>query len=66
MFNNVTYNTPVTPGVFSMLSLARGDGGVGPDAAEVASAYGPWSYVLNDGEIVDLVVMNSDAGKHPL
>ena len=49
-----------------MLSLARGDGGVGPEAADVATAYGPWSYVLGDGDVVDLVVMNSDAGKHPL
>lgn len=66
MFNNVTYNSPVVPGVFSMLSLARGDGGVGADAAVDANAYGPWSYVLNDGDVIDLVVMNSDAGKHPL
>ena len=66
MFNDVVFNSPITPGVFSMLSLARGDGGVGPGAAEVESAYGPWSYFLNDGEVVDLVLMNSDAGKHPL
>jgi iron transport multicopper oxidase len=66
MFNSVTFNSPVVPGVFSMLSLARGDGGVGEGAAEVAEAYGPWSYVLGEGDVVDLVLMNSDAGKHPL
>lgn len=62
-FNSVTYNPPVVPAVFSALSL---DSVVGPGSSDVASAYGPWNFVLNYGETVDLVVMNSDAGKHPL
>ncbi|KAL5524740.1 FET3_1 [Sanghuangporus sanghuang] len=62
MFNNITYNTPVVPSVFSAISL---DGVAGNGSADVASAYGPWNYVLDAGEVVDILLMNSDAGKHP-
>ncbi|EJC98544.1 Fet3 protein [Fomitiporia mediterranea MF3/22] len=62
MFNNITYNTPVVPSVFSAVSM---DSVAGPGAADVASAYGPWNYVLDDGDVVDILLMNSDAGKHP-
>lgn len=63
MFNNITYNMPVIPSVFSAISL---DVDVRPDAADVAGAYGPWNYVLEAGDVVDIVLMNSDAGKHIL
>jgi iron transport multicopper oxidase len=58
MFNGITYNSPLVPAVFSELTLAEN--------ATVASAYGPLSFVVEDGDIVDLVVKNGDAGKHPL
>ena len=63
MFNNITYNTPVVPSVFSAVSL---DSVAGNGSADVASAYGPWNYVLDAGDVVDILLMNSDAGKHPL
>lgn len=63
MFNNITYNMLVVRSVFSAISL---DADVGPNAAGVAGAYGPWNHVLEAGDVVDIVLMNSDAGKHPL
>ena len=67
-FNGVTYNSPVVPAVMSQLSLQDQvtQGLLPGNASTTASLYGPWSYVLNAGESVDLVVMNSDSGKHPL
>ncbi|KAF7323750.1 Fet3 protein [Mycena kentingensis (nom. inval.)] len=57
MFNSVTYNSPLTPAILSALSLGGN--------ATVAEAYGPQSFVLNHMEVVDIVVKNGDAGKHP-
>ncbi|KZV80843.1 laccase [Exidia glandulosa HHB12029] len=57
MFNNITYNPPIVPTVFSELSL-------GQDAVQ-AQLYGPSSFVLNKGDVVELKVFNFDAGKHP-
>ncbi|KAK7036555.1 ferroxidase fet3 [Paramarasmius palmivorus] len=57
MFNQITYNQPKTPAIFSELTL-------GNDAT-VEKAYGPLSFVVNHMEVVDLVVKNGDAGKHP-
>ncbi|KAF7291853.1 Fet3 protein [Mycena indigotica] len=57
MFNLVTYNPPLTPAILSALTL-------GQDAT-VEKAYGPLSFVLNHMDVVDLVVKNGDAGKHP-
>ncbi|KAJ7578602.1 Fet3 protein [Mycena floridula] len=57
MFNQVTYNMPLVPAIFSALSL-------GPNAT-VAEAYGPQSFVLDHLDVLDLVVKNGDAGKHP-
>ena len=34
--------------------------------ATVAEAYGPLSFVVEYGDVVDLVVKNGDVGKHPL
>ena len=58
MFNGVTYNSPLTPAILSELSL-------GPNAT-IPSAYGPLSFVVEYGDVIDLVVKNGDAGKHPL
>ncbi|KAF8886132.1 ferroxidase [Infundibulicybe gibba] len=57
MFNQVTYNSPLVPAIFSELSL-------GPNAT-VENAYGPLSFVVNHMDVVDIVVKNGDAGKHP-
>jgi len=57
MFNQVTWNPPKVPAIFSALSL-------GPNAT-VEKAYGPGSFVVEYGDIVDLVIQNGDAGKHP-
>jgi iron transport multicopper oxidase len=58
MFNQIAYNAPLVPAIFSELSLASN--------ATVAQAYGPSSFVLDPFDVVDLVVKNGDAGKHPL
>ena len=58
MFNGVTYNPPIVPSMFSALTLGSN--------ATVAEAYGPLSFVIEHGDVVDLVVKNGDAGKHPL
>ena len=63
MFNNITYNAPVVPTVFSAITL---DAVAGNGSANVASAYGPWNYVFQAGDVLDFVVMNSDANGHPL
>jgi len=58
MFNEITYNPTLVPAVFSELTL-------GANATQ-ASAYGPLSFVVEYGDVVDLVVKNGDVGKHPL
>lgn len=58
MFNQITWNAPKVPGIFSALSL-------GPNATSEA-AYGPLSFLIEYGDVVDLVIKNGDAGKHPL
>jgi iron transport multicopper oxidase len=58
MFNQVTFNFPVVPSVLSALTLGAN--------ATVAKAYGPLSFVVEYGDVVDLVVKNGDVGKHPL
>ncbi|KAH8809524.1 Fet3 protein [Flagelloscypha sp. PMI_526] len=63
MFNDITYNAPVVPTVFSAVTLNNVTGQAG--ANSVPGAYGPWNYVLELNGSVDLVVQNSDAGKHP-
>ena len=62
-FNETTYNTPNVATVFSAFSL---DEVAGEGASLVAGAYGPWNFVLDANETIDIVIMNSDAGKHPL
>lgn len=55
--NDLVYNPPVVPAVMSMLSLG--------DNATSSVAYGPYSFVFNYGDVVDLVVKNADTGQHP-
>ncbi|KAJ7322898.1 Fet3 protein [Mycena albidolilacea] len=57
MFNLVTYNSPLVPAVLSAMTL----GGNATDS----SAYGPQSFVLEHMDVLDIVVKNGDAGKHP-
>ena len=64
LYYSITYNMPVVPVVFSAVSLDNVTGQT--NASQVASAYGPWNYVLDLNGTVDIVVNNSDAGKHPL
>ena len=58
MFNDQTYNSPLVPTLFSALSLGEN--------ATTAEAYGPYTFVLNHLEVIDIVLENGDAGKHPL
>jgi len=58
MFNRVTYNSPLVPAIFSELTLGQN--------ATVESAYEPLSFVIEHMDVVDIVVKNGDAGKHPL
>ncbi len=56
-FNGITHNFPLVPSMFSALTL-------GANATD-PNAYGPLSFVLNYGEVVDVVVKNAFLG-HPL
>jgi iron transport multicopper oxidase len=56
--NNVTFNYPLVPAVFSELSLGSN--------AVIQEAYGPLSIVLEHLEVFDIVVQNADTGAHPL
>lgn len=58
MFNNITFNFPIVPTVFSALSLESN--------ATVQVAYTPNSFVLNHFDVVDLIIKNGDTGGHPL
>ncbi|KIM79223.1 Ferroxidase [Piloderma croceum F 1598] len=57
MFNNITFNFPLVPTVFSALSLESN--------ATVQRAYTPNSFVLNHFDVVDLIIKNGDTGGHP-
>ncbi|KAG0707940.1 Fet3 ferroxidase [Suillus ampliporus] len=56
-FNDLVYNPPLVPAIMSALSLGEN--------ATSQEAYGPYSFVLNYGDVVDLVVKNTDTGQHP-
>jgi len=58
MFNKVTYNRPLVPALFSELTMGAN--------STSESAYGPTSFVLEHGGVVDLIVKNGDDGDHPL
>ncbi|KAF8816070.1 ferroxidase [Phlegmacium glaucopus] len=57
MINQVTFNSPLVPAIFSELSLGSN--------ATIQEAYGPLSFVLDHLEVFDLVIRNTDTGKHP-
>ncbi|EMC92270.1 hypothetical protein BAUCODRAFT_126264 [Baudoinia panamericana UAMH 10762] len=58
-FNDITYTAPVVPTLYSALTT-------GANASDV-TVYGGYtnSYVLQKDDIVDIVLNNDDAGKHP-
>lgn len=58
MFNGITYDSPLVPAVLSELTLG--------DNATVSAAYGITNFVWNHLDVIDIVLMNGDAGKHPL
>ena len=58
MFNGITHNNPLVPAVLSELTLGEN--------ATVPGAYGPTSFVVDYGDVIDIVIKNGDVGKHPL
>lgn len=58
MFNMLTYNSPIVPAILSEVSLGQN--------ATSASAYGPYSFVVDHLSVFDIVLKNGDSGKHPL
>ena len=58
MFNNITYNTPVTPSLLTELNMGENAGDV--------RVYGTNTFVLHCNEVVKLRVFNWDVGEHPL
>ena len=57
MFNGITFDFPLVPSMLSEMTL--GENATNPNA------YVPLSFVLNYGEVIDLVVKSGD-GSHPL
>ncbi|KAE9398315.1 ferroxidase [Gymnopus androsaceus JB14] len=57
VFNDITYNSPLTPAILSEMTLGEN--------ATYAPAYGSTSFVLTYMDVIDIVIQNSDAGKHP-
>ena len=58
MFNQITYNAPLVPTTLSVLTL-------GPNATDV-TAYGTTSFILDYLSVIQIIIKNSDVGKHPL
>ena len=58
-FNDITYTTPVVPTLYSALTTG--------EKATDPTVYGDYtnSFVLNKGEIVEIILNNNDPGKHP-
>lgn len=58
-FNNITYKTPTVPTLYTTLSAG--------DLAANVEIYGSYthSFVLEKGQVVQIVVDNDDTGKHP-
>ena len=58
-FNDITYVAPKVPTLYSILSSGS--------AATNVSIYGSStnSFILNKNEVVEIVLNNNDAGKHP-
>lgn len=58
-FNDITYKEPSVPTLYTALSSGQ--------TASDAAVYGKWthSFVLEKGQVVQIVVDNDDTGKHP-
>jgi iron transport multicopper oxidase len=58
-FNNITYKSPKVPTIYSVMSS-------GPLAANPA-IYGEFThpFILEKGQVIQIVVNNDDPGKHP-
>lgn len=58
-FNDITYKEPKVPTLYTALSSGQ--------TASNAAVYGKWthSFVLEQGQVVQIVVDNDDTGKHP-
>lgn len=57
MFNGITWNSGRVPTVLSAATLGSN--------ATLAPAYGPLAFVVNHLSVIDIVLKNGDAGKHP-
>lgn len=58
MFNNVTWNPPLTPTLLTALSMGTN--------ATHESVYGPGTILINYGDVVQLEIINLDDNSHPL
>jgi iron transport multicopper oxidase len=58
-FNDITYVAPKVPTLYSVLTTG--------DAATNPAVYGrdTHTFVLEQGQVVEIVLNNDDAGKHP-
>lgn len=59
MFNSIAWRPPIVPSIFTAMSMG--------DNANNSAVYGPQThaYVLQHGDMVELVVNNNDKGDHP-
>ncbi|KAJ3554885.1 hypothetical protein NM688_g2878 [Phlebia brevispora] len=57
MFNGKVFSIPMVPAIMSAVSLGSN--------ATIPAGYGPFSFVLDHFEVVDILIQNSDTGKHP-
>ena len=58
-FNGITYQSPKVPSIFTQISAG--------DNSSVATTYGAQTqaYVINHMDMVELNIINTDAGQHP-
>jgi iron transport multicopper oxidase len=58
-FNNITYVAPKVPTLYSVLTTG--------EAATNAAVYGrdTNTFILEHGQVIEIVLNNNDAGKHP-
>ncbi|KAL7413963.1 Cupredoxin [Mrakia frigida] len=58
-FNQVTYRSPIVPAIFTQVSAGEN--------ASLSSTYGAQSpsFVINHMDMVELNIINTDAGQHP-
>lgn len=56
-FNNVTFHYPKVPTAFTQVQYA--------DQHIPRAAYGHLTFILDHLDVVDLIIKNTDAGKHP-